>query len=229
MRPFPFRGLLPVLVALCVSVLCIPFSAHAKPATEMQDVDSGKTQLETFFADLDSLSAAFEQTVQDPQGNITQRLSGTVELARPMKFHWRYTAPYVQDIVADGQRLWLYDHDLEQVTVKSLDKNLRGTPASLLGSKRPLEESFDIREAGNHGGLAWVELRPRQEDTGFDSIRMGFAGGTLVVMELLDSFGQTSIISFTELKKNTTIAPKQFVFEPPPGVDIIYDDPPLAR
>ena len=229
MRPFPFHGLLPVLVALCVSVLCMPFSALAKPATEMQDVDSGRTQLETFFSDLDSLRAAFEQTVQDPQGNITQRLSGTVELARPMKFHWRYTAPYAQDIVADGRRLWLYDHDLEQVTVKPLDKNLRGTPASLLGSKRPLEESFDIREAGNHGGLAWVELRPRKEDTGFDSIRMGFANGTLAVMELLDSFGQTSTITFTRLQKNIAIVPGQFVFQPPPGVDIIYDNPPQPR
>ncbi len=228
MRRFPHPGLLSTAVVLCAAILCLSLSAHAKPATETRETD-GKTQLEAFFHDLDSLSAAFEQTVQDPLGNVTQRLAGTIHLARPMKFHWRYTAPYAQDIVADGQRLWLYDHDLEQVTVKPLDKNLQGTPAALLGDRRPLEASFAIRGAGNHDGLAWVELRPRKEDTGFDSIRMGFASGMLAIMELLDSFGQTSIITFSGLRKNITIDPGEFVFEPPPGVDIIHDEPPAGK
>lgn len=226
--PFPAR-LAPAVILLCAAVLCLPLAAHAKPAPETRDTRSGSAQLEAFFQDLDSLSATFEQTVLDPQGKTTQRMRGTVDLARPMKFHWRYTAPYEQDIVADGQRLWLYDHDLDQVTVKRLDENLRGTPAALLGSRQPLEESFLIHELPQRDGMAWVALRPRNEDTGFDSIRMGFSNGALAVMELLDSFGQTSIITFGGLQKNAAIPPENFTFTPPPGADVIHDDAPLTQ
>ncbi len=219
------RGSLAVALLWCLTALCLSLTAYARPAPATQDTRNGKAQLEVFFQDLDSLSATFEQTVLDPQGQVSQRMSGTVELARPMKFHWRYLAPYEQDIVADGKRLWLYDPDLGQVTVKSLDKDLQGTPAALLGSRRPLEETFLIRELDKHNGLAWVELRPRNEDSGFDSIRMGFSGDALAVMELRDSFGQTSIITFGKLRKNINIAPDEFAFEPPPGADVIYDDP----
>ncbi len=140
-----------------------------------------------------------------------------------MKFRWQYLTPYQQDIVTDGNKLWLYDHDLAQVTVRALNKNFDGTPAALLSSRQPLDESFLITELDNSEDMAWVELRPRNDNTGFDSIRLGFTRGTLAIMEMIDSFGQTSILTFHKLKKNIPIDPERFKFVPPPDADVIRD------
>lgn len=205
-----------LLFVLACAFLTSPGALSAGTAEEI-------ALLNRFFQGLHSLAARFQQTVRDSEGRIVQESSGTLALQRPDRFRWDYLEPYRQVIVADGQRLWLYDEDLEQVTVKDF-KAIGDTPATLLSSERPLEESFFITAAGNDGGLRWVELTPRRPDTGFTWIRLGFSGETLAVMVLTDSFDQISEIRFQDLRRNVALDPRRFIFQAPPGVDIIEDD-----
>jgi len=187
--------------------------------------DSATTRLEAFFQGLKTLQADFQQTVRDADGGILQETRGTLALQRPNRFRWDYLAPYRQVIVTDGDKLWLYDEDLEQVTVKDFSA-IGGTPATLLSSERPLTESFEIRELAPAEGLLWVELLPRNADSGFEKIRLGFSDKGLALMELVDSFGQTSAIRFQHLRRNVPLDPQLFAFQAPPGVDIVYDSGP---
>ncbi len=194
---------------------CILASPAAAPA-------DGIAALQGFFQGLRSLEAAFHQTVRDETGRIVQESAGTLALQRPDRFRWDYVAPYRQVIVTDGRRLWIYDEDLEQVTVKDFAA-IGDTPATLLSSDRPLEASFVLQDGGTGKGLSWVVLRPRRPDTGFARIRLGFAGNDLAVMTLTDSFDQTTEIRLDALRRNVAIDPRRFVFRPPPGVDVIDD------
>ncbi|MFQ5487575.1 MAG: outer membrane lipoprotein chaperone LolA [Gammaproteobacteria bacterium] len=184
--------------------------------------DSATAHLEAFFHGLKTLQVEFQQTVKDSDGGILQETSGTLALQRPNRFRWDYLAPYRQVIVTDGDKLWLYDEDLEQVTVKDFSA-IGGTPATLLSSERPLAESFETRELPPAEGLLRVELLPRSPDSGFEKIRLGFSEKGLALMELVDSFGQTSAIHFHHLQRNIPIDPRLFTFQAPPGVDIVYD------
>ncbi len=187
--------------------------------------DSATARLETFFHGLETLQAEFQQTVRDTDGGMLQETRGTLALQRPNRFRWDYLAPYRQVIVTDGDKLWLYDEDLEQLTVKDFSA-IGGTPATLLSSERPLTESFEIHELPPAEGLLWVELLPRNADSGFEKIRLGFSDKGLALMVLVDSFGQTSAIRFQHLRRNVSLDPQLFTFQAPPGVDIVYDNAP---
>ena len=195
-----------LLIALAVSTV-----AHA----------GGVERLKAFIGGARTAEADFTQSVQDRSGRITQKASGKMAFSRPGKFRWDYTAPYEQVIVGDGTRLWLYDADLEQVTVKSLGDVIAGTPAALLAGDNSIEKYFTLKNAGEAGGLEWLEATPKNKDTTFERIRMGFKGDVLAQMELDDFFGQRTTLKLSRFVRNPTIAPSRFTFTPPKGADVI--------
>lgn len=180
-------------------------------------------RLQRFLDEVQTLRADFRQTVLDEQGERLQSSSGTMYLQRPDRFRWEYREPYPQLIVADGRRVWIYDRDLEQVTVRSLGEAVGSSPAQLLSSGRPLQESFRIEDQGEREGLAWIALEPRDADATFSRVRLGFDGGHLTAMELRDNFGQLTRVRFSAVETNLTLDPGLFEFTPPPGVDVIGD------
>lgn len=191
--------------------LALPMIAHA----------GGVERLKAFVAGAKTAEADFTQTVADKSGRVTQQASGKMAFARPGKFRWDYTAPYEQVIVGDGVKLWLYDADLNQVTVKSLGDVIAGTPAALLAGDNSIEKYFTLKNAGESGGLEWLEATPTTRDTTFERIRMGFKGDVLVQMELYDFFGQRTTLKLLRFVRNPSIAPSRFQFTPPKGADVI--------
>jgi outer membrane lipoprotein carrier protein len=183
--------------------------------------DNGLQRLEAFTAQLESLRAQFVQSLFDAQGKAVQESRGTVLLQRPGRFRWEYRLPYEQLIVADGEKLWVYDTELQQVTVKELDNALGNAPIMLLSERRPLQEDFIIHNLQPRDGLQWVELEPRVKDTDFTRITLGMDEQGMKVMELRDSFGQATEVRFVNLEINVVPAAGSFVFVPPAGVDII--------
>jgi chaperone LolA len=181
----------------------------------------GVERLKAFIAGAKTAEADFTQTVADKSGRVTQEASGKMAFARPGKFRWDYAAPYEQVIVSDGVKLWLYDADLDQVTVKSLGDVIAGTPAALLAGDNAIEKYFSLKNAGEGGGLEWLEATPKNRDTTFERIRMGFKGDVLVQMELFDFFGQRTTLRLSRFARNPAIAPSRFKFTPPKGADVI--------
>lgn len=196
--------------------------AVAAVASAAQSVE---TPLERFFLGLDNLSAAFEQTLYDAQGRITQTATGRLSIQRPGRFRWDYDTPYQQLVLGDGERLWTYDADLEQATVKPQDDTLAGTPALLLSAQQQPRELFDIQALPPRDGEDWYELTPRAQDTQFNQLRLGFVDDNLVAMELIDAFEQLTQFRFSDIRRNTPLAAGLFTFTPPPGVDVIGDAP----
>jgi chaperone LolA len=146
-----------------------------------------------------------------------------MEFSRPGKFRWEYNKPYEQTIVGDGSKLWIYDKDLNQVTVRKLDRALGASPAALLAGSNEIEKAYTLKAAGENGGLDWLEAVPRAQDTAFERIRMGFGKNGLEQMDLKDQFGQTTIIKFADLERNVKIAPASFTFTPPKGAAVISE------
>lgn len=181
----------------------------------------GVDRLKAFIAGARTAEADFTQTVTDKGGRVTQQASGKMAFARPGKFRWDYREPYEQVIVGDGVKLWLYDADLEQVTVKPLAEVIAGTPAALLAGDDAIEKYFSLRNAGERDGLEWLEATPKTRDTTFERIRMGFRGDVLVEMELLDFFGQRTTLKLARFARNPAIPPARFTFTPPKGADVI--------
>jgi len=182
----------------------------------------GIDRLHAFFAERGALRADFEQTVQNPAFDQPETARGTLLMQRPNRFRWDYQEPYRQQIVADGKRLWFYDVDLEQVVVKPLDAALGDTPAMLLSGSGVVEDRFTVRElAGRGDDLAWVELTPREKDTGFEALRLGFDAHDLRRMELVDGFGQVTRLKFSAIERNVHVSPAAFRFVPPAGVDVL--------
>ena len=183
------------------------------------------TPLDRFFAGLHTLSAQFEQTIVDAQGQVTQSASGRLSIQRPGKFRWDYETPYKQLVLGDGEELWTYDADLEQATVKPQSDALAGTPALLLSAQEQPGELFTVSALPERDGEQWFELTPKTDkglgDTQFNQLRLGFADDVLVAMELVDGFDQTTQIRFSGLRRNVTLETDLFKFTPPDGVDVI--------
>jgi outer membrane lipoprotein carrier protein len=196
-----------------VFALALSGAAHA----------GGVDRLKAFVIGAKTAEADFTQTVSDKSGRITQQASGKMMFARPGKFRWDYAAPYEQVIVSDGVKLWLYDADLDQVSVKSLGDVVAGTPAALLAGDNAIEKYFSLKNAGESGGLEWLDATPKSRDTTFERIRMGFRGDVLVQMELYDYFGQRTTLKLSRFSRNPLIPASRFKFIPPQGADIIGD------
>jgi len=180
----------------------------------------GPERLRAFHEQVRSLRAEFQQSVFDEDARPLDDASGMVYIQRPGRFRWDYTEPYPQEIVGDGEKVWIYDSDLEQVTVRPLGDALGDTPVMLLSSDRPVEQSFDVRAIEGPDGYEWAALTPLGEQLSFTEIRLGFDGDTLRVMELTDAFGQLTRLRFVNVERNPDLAPSLFLFTPPEGADI---------
>ncbi len=178
-------------------------------------------RLEVFLERVHSLRAEFQQTLLDEHNEPLEESRGIFLLQRPGKFRWNYLQPFHQEIVADGERIWFYDPDLEQVTVKDQEAALGDTPALLLSGEQLPSKRYRINDLPAHNGLTWIELLPREKNAAFERLLLGFDKRSLRRMELHDSFGRITWLAFSEVKINVPIDPEQFVFTPPKGVDVI--------
>jgi len=183
----------------------------------------GVSSLKDFYSNTNAMRAKFFQEVQDHQGAVIQEVEGTMQLQRPNMFRWDYQMPYEQQIVSDGKEVFLYDTDLEQVTVRTLSKTLGTSPAALLAGGASVEKSFALSNLDRKDGLDWVEALPQGEDSGFDRILLGFAGGDLRKMELFDSFKNVTLIEFSSVERNPKLNVSDFMFKTPEGVDVISE------
>jgi outer membrane lipoprotein carrier protein len=185
---------------------------------------SAINSLKNFIHNTRTVRAVFLQTVLDRSGRAVQKGGGTMQFERPGKFRWIYEKPYEQLIVGDGSRIWFYDRDLNQVTVRKLDVAIGSSPAALLAGSSDIENNFDLTEIGLQGGTEWLEAKPKAKESTFEWVRLGFTPeGTLKSMELHDNFGQTTVLTFTRVEQNPRLAPEMFKFSPPEGADVISD------
>lgn len=178
-------------------------------------------QLHQFLTTTRTLKAEFTQMVIGKSGRKPQNSSGLVAISRPGKLRWDIQKPYPQLVVGDGEKIWIYDTELKQVTVRKSGQAISGSPAAILSGNNDLEKNFTLTEAGEAEGMAWVEATPKASDSGFEKVRLGFAGSDLKSMELQDSFGQTTHIRFTKLERNPALPANTFKFTPPAGVDVV--------
>ncbi len=198
---------------LMLAALSVSAAAHA----------DGLGQLKSFHETTKSGKTAFRQSVV-PRGQTDPREStGTFSFQRPGKFRWAYATPFEQLIVGDGERVWIYDRDLNQVIVRKLDRALGSTPAALLAGGGALEANFELTDGGRRDGLDFVEAKPRAADTGFERVRIGFANNLPRSMELKDTLGNVTTLRFETFERNSAQDAGQFRYVPPAGADVVGD------
>jgi outer membrane lipoprotein carrier protein len=201
------------LIAMLGVLTCCP-QAHAAGSIE---------KLQAFIAQTQSARAVFTQQVVDKTGKTVQSANGKLAFSRPGKFRWEYQKPYEQLIVGDGVKLWVYDKELAQVTVKKLEGALGNSPAALLAGSNNIEEYYNLNATGVSRGLDWLEAYPKEADSMFQKVRLGFKDNTLDTMELYDQLGQITLIRFSRIERNPKLPADAFTFTPPQGVDVIED------
>ncbi|MEK7733956.1 MAG: outer membrane lipoprotein chaperone LolA [Pseudomonadota bacterium] len=206
-----------IIVTLGLLAMCVGHVPAATAAAERPATDS----LRHFFTNVRSFTARFNQVVLDEGLNVIQETTGTLSLERPNKFRWDYDAPFRQVIVADGQKIWIYDAELQQVTVRTLRGGLADTPAVLLAGTGRIDDTFALKNLGTQGKMQWVQLSPKRKDGGFDSIRIGFEQGHMRILEMVDAFGQTTRVTLSQPKENPALDAGRFQFKPPKGVDVV--------
>ena len=190
--------------------LALAFAASAAPVDTLRE----------FVRDVKTGTARFTQTVTSPDGAKQKHSSGRFEFSRPNRFRFAYAKPFEQTIVGDGEKVWIYDKDLNQASSRKIGQALGATPAALLAGGS-LEKDFDLGNLPAKDGLEWAEARPKAKDGAFQSVRVGFKGKDLAALEIVDSFGQRSLLRFEAFQANGTIAPDSFRFTPPAGADVI--------
>lgn len=183
-----------------------------------------RDDLKSFTTGLKGLDGQFSQQVYDAKGKLKETSSGRVALSAPRLFRWEYAKPYPQLIVADGKKVWVYDPDLQQVTVREQGSEEQNSPLSALIDPAKLDQQFNVKESGTVDGLQWLTLTPKSEgEASFQSARLGFGKGGLSRMEVLDAVGQNTKISFSGWKRNPAFAATTFKYTPGKGVDIVGD------
>jgi outer membrane lipoprotein carrier protein len=182
---------------------------------------TGLERFQSFLRGTQSARAEFEQKVFDRNKKLVQESKGNFAFVRPGRFRWAFSKPYTQLIVGDGEKVWVYDQDLNQVTVRKLSHALGATPAALISGSADIEQSFVFTDGGESEGLQWLEARPRDKEAGFERIRMGFGPANIDAMELVDQFGQTTMLRFSKLERNPKLDPGTFRFTPPKGADLL--------
>ena len=182
--------------------------------------EDAEQRLKTALKNMDNLSTEFKQTLLDEDKNIVQQSRGTLSLQRPGKFAWIYTEPFEQRIIADGRELWIYDVELDQVTVKPIDESISNAPIMILMKEADVTQQFNVSEVGQRKYLYWVELEPRDSDLEYSRIFIGLEDDSVRAMELQDQFGQSTQIVFENLRVGVVHNPATFKFVPPDGVDV---------
>lgn len=182
----------------------------------------GREKLDEFFTQVNTMQSAFTQQVIDDKGALRQASSGNVYLSRPGKFRWEYAAPDKHEIVADGKNVWVYDVELDQVTVKPMSQALAAAPVGMLTQKQPVDKQFNVQEMEADGSkLEWFRLTPKKQDSDFTTMDLGISSTGVEEMILGDKFGQQTYIKFEGLRTDVDIDKSRFSFTPPKGADVI--------
>lgn len=205
--PLTRRALMILSASLCG--LALPATAADAMAT-----------LRQFVTTVQSGQGSFTQTVTSPDGKKVRKSSGTIEFQRPDRFRFAYKPPVQQLIVGDGRQVWLYDADLDQVTVRPMSNAIGATPAALLSGGN-LDKDFALKNLPDAEGLQWVEALPKARDGQFQWVRIGWRSGQLAALEILDGFGQKSRLDFEGFNARAVMAPERFQFTPPKGADVL--------
>ncbi len=192
------------------AALALPLAAAADPVETLR----------SFVRDVKSGHAQFTQTVTSPDGVKKKSSSGTFDFARPNRFRFAYAKPFEQTIVGDGEKVWIYDADLNQVSSRKLGQALGATPAALLAGGS-IERDFDLANLPPRDGLEWAEAKPKAKDGAFQSVRVGFKATELAALEIIDSFGQKSLLQFSGFAANAPVNAEAFRFKVPAGADVI--------
>lgn len=204
-----------VSAGLLLAVLLVPVGAPA--------ASPGWERLERFIERVQSMRASFRQVVSTADDEITEEARGQLLLQRPGRFRWNYEQPYERVVLADGEQLWLYEADLEQVTVRPLAAGLGETPAALLTGGRDVLGRFEELSSWSGDDLTWVRLKPRSADSDFDSVAIAFAGDRPAQLEIVDRLGQHTRVYLTDLSLNPSLGADAFRFEVPAGADVIRE------
>lgn len=200
-----------ILISLTFPLwLAASAAAHADAVQTLKD----------FSREVKSGKAEFTQTVSSPDGKRKKSSSGSFEFQRPNQFRFAYAKPFEQLIVGDGQKVWIYDPDLKQASSRRMNQALGATPAALLAGVN-LEMDFELKAQPSAQGLDWVQATPRQADGGLQSLKVGFKGKELAAIEVVDGFGQRSLLQFSGVASNVVVAPERFRFVLPAGADLI--------
>ena len=209
MNPVDFRSFYLRLSAfICGLFLCLQVNAENNP-------------LDIFLEGLNTFSADFEQSLLDSSGEVLETSKGTVRLHRPAMFSWLYSEPYIQKIISDGNTLWVYEEDLEQVTISDVTDAIEDTPALIFSGNYRLAEHYVINELENDDEHAWLELTPRDIESHYRSLRLAFSDNELAAMILFDSLGQTLFITFMNTSRNPDLNRELFRFVPAADIDVI--------
>lgn len=218
-RPFlrvpAAHALLAALLVAAAGLALAPAGAAAE--------DAGRARLHAFLDDVATFRGAFRQEVRDGSGRLVEESAGQVVMQRPGRFRWNYEQPFERVIVADGERVWLYEADLDQVTVRRLGDGLGDTPAALLTGRENVLERFRVERSWREGALLKVALTPLSTDADFSTVTLGFDGDRLILLELDDRLGQHTRVEFSDVVLNPPVGADTFTFEVPPGVDVIDD------
>ncbi len=204
-----------------VTILLLVLSVYIAPLSSPAEPNPGLDVLRGFLESVQTMTAAFKQELFDANQQSIEVAAGTLKLMRPGRFYWTYRDPYERIIVADGERVWLYDTDLEQVTVRDLDAGMGNTPAALLIGDIEVLDNFDLTEATQIDDILWLQLVPVARDGDFEHISLGFSRDRLVRLELKDRLGQTTRVEFTDIELNPRLDPDEFRFNIPDGADVI--------
>lgn len=191
--------------------------------TSVLSYADGIADLKTFIAQSRALSANFTQQIIDYNGKKIQTSTGTLYIKRPGKFHWHYQTPYFSEMIGDGQTVWLYDPELQQVTIKKMRDAIDHSPAALLAGNNHFEKNYTVKNLPNRNKTVWLQAIPKSADNHFQEIRIGLQNKCIESLELVDQLGQTTTITFEEVVLNPSIPSSKFIFVSPPGVDIIRD------
>ena len=200
--------------ALRLVLLVVLLAAGSAQASSLE-------RFQVYLRTTQSGRADFVQQVFDRNGKRVQESKGSFLFLRPGKFRWNYLKPYPQLIVGDGERIWIHDLDLNQVTVRKLASAIGSTPAALLAGAADIEKAFVLSEAGAKDGLEWLDAKPRERESGFERVRLGLGVAGVEAMELVDHFGQTTLLRFSDIARNPKLEGTEFRFTPPPGADVL--------
>lgn len=204
----------------CARLLLLLLASLMPALTEAAATES----LKNFIKETRTVRANFSQTLYDKNARTLQESKGTMLFERPEKFRWTYEKPYEQLIVGDGTQVWFYDQDLNQVTIRQFNIAIGSSPAALLAGSSTIEDNFVLNELGLQNEIEWLEAIPKSKESAFEFIQMGFSpDGMLRIMALRDSFGQTTLLTFSDLEKNPKLPVELFKFTPPANADVISD------
>jgi outer membrane lipoprotein carrier protein len=202
---------------LLIVIACTGVNAAAQSSVD----EAGEALVNHFIRDVITLQGRFEQSLIDAEGTVVEVTGGTLEIERPTRFRWSYDEPYEQWLIADGLNVWSYDLDLQQVTVKPQREALANTPALLLGGAKDALGQFEFGGTTVEEVTTWVRLNPKDENSGFNRIELGFIDSELRRMVFFDNLQQTTLVALSDVTINEPISAERFEFSPPEGVDVV--------